>query len=76
MQELEDLKEVMSGQEYSLPLPVPILVSDGSSESSEFLMKCGEEFYLFCDISYELLHIDEPSELRGILSILGTELSK
>ncbi len=72
MEELEDLKEMVSGQEYGLPLPVPILVSDGSSGSSEFLMKCGEEFYLFYQIFHQLFHIDKPSDLRGILSILNS----
>lgn len=73
IKELEDLKEIMSGHEYGLPLPVPILVSDGSDGSTEFLMRCGEDFYLFCEISHELLHVDEPSDLRGILSVLNTE---
>lgn len=72
IKELEDLKEMVSGHEYGLPLPVPILVSDGSSGIPEFLMKCGDEFYLFCETSHDLFHIDEPSELRGILSVLGT----
>lgn len=70
---LEDLKEMVSGQGYGLPLPVPILVSDGSSGSPEFLMKCGDDFYLFYEISHQLLHIDEPSALCEILSALGTD---
>ena len=72
IEELEDLKEMVSGQEYGLPLPVPILVSDGSSGSSEFLMKRGEEFYLFYEMFHQLLHIDKPSDLRGILSVLNS----
>lgn len=73
IQELEDLKEMVSGQEYGLALLVPILVSDGRDGSTEFLIKCGDDFYLFCEISHELLHIDEPSELRGILSALNND---
>ena len=72
IEELEDLKEMVSGQEYGLPLPVPVLVSDGSSGSPEFLMKCGDDLYLFYETSHELLHIDEPSDLRVILSVLGS----
>ena len=73
IQELEDMKSMVSGQEYGLPLPFPILVSDGSSGSLEYLMKCGDDFYLFYEEITQLLHIDEPSELRDILSALGTE---
>lgn len=62
----------MSGREHGIHLLVLILASDGSSGSSEFLMECGQEFYLFYEIAHQVLHIDGPSNLRNILFVLGT----
>ena len=72
-EEIEDLKEVIDYQDYGLPLPVPVLVNDQSHQSIELLMKCGDDFYLFCEISHDIFRIDEPSELRRILSVLNTK---
>lgn len=70
--ELSYLQEVMAGcYEYGLPLSIPILVSDGRNGGTEFLLKCGEEYYLFYEISSDLVHIDEPKALHDVLHILG-----
>ena len=72
--ELYYLQEVMAGcYEYGLPLSVPILVSDGRSGSTEFFLKCGEEYYLYYEISSDLVHIDEPKGLHNILRVLGRQ---
>lgn len=73
-----DLQDVVLGcYEYGLPHSVPILVSEGgsgSSGSTEFLLKCGEEYYLFYEISSYLVHIDEPTGLHEILRALDIKL--
>lgn len=58
LNELRYLQELVLGcYEYGLPLSIPILVSDGRSGSTEFLLKCGEEYYLFYEISSDLVLI-------------------
>ena len=74
LSELRYLQEVVLGcYEYGLPLSIPILVSDGRSGSTEFLMKCGEEYYLFYKNSSDLVHIKEPTESTtfSVSSVLG-----
>ena len=74
MNDLDYLQEVVGGcYEYGLPLSVPLLVSDGRSGSTEFLLKSGEEYYLFFVISSDLVHIDEPKGLYNILRALSTK---
>ena len=76
VQELEDFKGKALGLEYGLPLLVPIFVRDAGSEGTEYFIKSGEEFYLWCEISCHLVHIDKPSGLREILSVPGPGLGK
>ena len=75
LSELRYLQEFVLGcYEYGLPLSIPILVCDGRSGSTEFLMKCGEEYYLFYETSSDLVYIEEPTGFHDILCVLGTEL--
>ena len=76
LQDFNDLKEMFPGQDFGLPLPVPILVSVGIPGNTEFLMKCGKDFYIFSEIPHYVYHIDEPSELHDILSTLDTRAEK
>ena len=74
--DLDYIQEVVSGcYEYGLPLSDPLLLSDGSSSrcGTEFLLKPGDDFYLYYDVSSDLIHIDEPIALHDILLVISTE---
>lgn len=71
--DLHYLQHVVLGcYQYGLPLSVPLLVSNGllRSGSIEFLLKSGEEYYFFYEMSTDLVHIDEPTSLQAILRLL------
>ena len=68
------IQEVISGcYEYGLPLSVPMLLTNKISGSTIFFLKSGDEYYLYYEISSELVHIDEPTSLQDILRVLGNE---
>lgn len=72
--DLEYVQDVVPGcYEYGLPLSVPMLLSNKISGSTIFFLKSGEEYYLYYEISSELVRIDDPTNLHDILRVLGTE---
>lgn len=72
--DLEYVQEIVSGcYQYGLPLSVPMLLTDKICGSSIFFLKSGEEYYLYYQISDELVHIDDPTTLKDILRELGTD---
>ena len=74
--DLDYIQEVGPGcYEYGLPLSLPLLVSDGRSGrcGTEFLIKCGEDFYLYYGISDNLVYIDELIALHDILRVISIE---
>lgn len=67
---LKETKELLDdGLEYGIPLLVPILVSN---HGTEYFMRCGDRHYLYCEISGDLHRIEEPTEFKEILPVLGS----
>lgn len=72
--DLQYIQDVILGcYEYGLPLSVPMLLTDKICGSSIFFLKSGEQYYLYYQISDELVHVDHPTNLHDILCELGTE---
>ena len=71
MQKLEDIKDLIDGFECGLPLPIPILVSDGRDGGTQYFMKCGNRYYIYFDAFDDLRRVEEPTELKQILRVLG-----
>ena len=68
---LWEMKDLTDGQIYGLPLPIPIIVSDGQDGGTEYFMKCGDRYYIFLEIPSILYKVEEPTELSKILRTLG-----
>ena len=68
---LREMKDLIDGQMYGLPLPIPIIVSDGQDGGTEYLMKCGDRYYIFLEVPSILYKVEEPNELSKILRTLG-----
>ena len=69
-QSLNDIREIddlLNVHEYGLPLPVLILASQ-----DEYLMRCGDRYYIYHDIWCNLNRVEEPTKLSQILRALGT----
>ena len=72
--DLQYIQDVILGcYEYGLPLSVPLLLTNKISGSTIFFLKSGEGYYLYYEISSELVHVDYPTNLHDILRELGTE---
>ena len=72
--DLHYIQEVILGcYEYGLPLSAPMLLTNKRSGSTIFFLKSGDEYYLYYEISSELVHVDHPKNLHDILRDLGTE---
>ena len=72
--DLEYIQDVIPGCcQYGLPLFVPMLLTNKISGSTIFFLKSGEEYYVYYEISSELVHVDHPTNLHEILRVLGTE---
>ncbi len=71
MEKLDEIMEFVDCHEYGLPLPIPILVSDGRDGVEKCLMKCGDRYYIFIGITGDLHRVEEPAELAQVLRCLG-----
>ena len=71
MKEFGEVMEDMDLYEYGLPLPIPILVSDGRNGGPEYFMKCGDRYYIYHEVAGFLYRVEEPVELGQILRALG-----
>jgi len=61
--------ECFPNEDYGLPSAKAILVD---REQSNFLMECGEDYFLWNDVSNDIARIDEPKGLPDILQVLST----
>ena len=68
MKNIREIKDLVDVHEYGLPLPILILAS-----KCEYLMKCGDRYYIYHDIWCNLNRVEEPTELSQILRTLGHE---
>ena len=69
--ELEYFQKIALGQPYGLPPLIPILVRNVDEEDTEYFIKSGEEFYISYWMYPQLVHVDKPSGLHEIPSVLG-----
>ena len=69
--ELREIKDLIDGQIYGLPHPIPIVVSDGQDGGTEYFLKCGDGYYIFLEVPSILYKVEEPTELSKILRTLG-----
>lgn len=44
MKKLKDIKELVDGHEYVLPVPILTLVNDGRYGGTKYLMRCGDRY--------------------------------
>lgn len=71
---LQDLRQAVPAQEYGLSLPLPILTFGGSSHGLGYqLFQSGERYYIYDQISFDILRINEPRILQDILQVLNDD---
>lgn len=71
LRDLDDLRQKVPAQEYGLSLPLPILRFGGSSLGLAYqLFQSGERYYIYNQISFEILRINKPMMLQDILQVL------
>ena len=72
LQGLKDLRQIVPAQEYGLSLPLPILEFGGSSLGLVYqLFQSGERYYIYDQISFDILRINQPMMLQDILQALN-----
>lgn len=71
---LQDLRQAVPAQEYGLSLPLPILTFGGSSHGLGYqLFQSGERYYIYDQISFDILRINEPRILQDVLQVLNDD---
>lgn len=72
LQGLNDIRQTVPAQEHGLSLPLQILTFGGSSLGLAYqLFQSGEQYYIYDQICFGILRINQPRILQDILQALN-----
>ena len=71
MENFVHIKELVDRFEHGLSLPMLMLVRNGRDGGTEYLMKRRDRCYVYGNVVNDLHQLEEPTELKQILHVMG-----